>query len=199
MSHRRRSGRKGYSTRAFGSAVRSIVNKQSETKHVTVEDASDGIVTTAGTRLPLFLVGGGTGDHDRIGNRIRLTAIHVKVNIVHLLATGAPLPVRVLIFKRKDSFNVANPLVTLPALLDPDIGITKLDRFAYLNPQTINSPSQMVVRYSKRFSSGGQLVEYTGAGNTDVQTGMWYLLLQSVNDGATLRCQYRLDVFYKDV
>lgn len=198
---RRRRRRKRQSTRAFGAAVRSVLNSQSETKWVDRSIEAFPLTATAGTQSSIFQIAVGNGFSERIGNRIRVVAIHIDVLIDNLSAN--PYNLRQVLYKRKGPYNVAIPVVTNVAeYIDPDVFVTKKDQLNNLLPLGAGPRSTVRFTYHKRWpaGSGGQLVEYFGNGATQATSGFWQLWTATSNvTAADLSMHYRYRVFFKDV
>lgn len=196
---RRRGKRRRPSSRAFGSAVRKILNAQVETKRIIFAQ-TDQFLTNAGRMLNVFNIGEGSGDSQRVGDRIKLMAIHIEIRFLNTSATGL-YPIRAVLFKRKGPYDGTQPAIaTLNFPLDPNEFVTKKDSYFFVTPASASS-ARGSFDYHKRWGSGtgGQLVQYTGGNGTDMNSGAWQIYLDTTNTAAAdVLYAVTMEVFYKD-
>lgn len=197
----RRKRKRRTSNRAFGAAVRSIIKSQSETKFVDRAVSGFNLTSTSGAINGIFSIPLGTGQAERIGNQVRLVAVHCDA-VISMVSPAALHALHISVFKRKGSFVGAAPTVAnLVEYLDPDLYVVKKDKYYTLVPTAVILP-QVRFSYHKRWpaSSGGQVVNYNGVGGFDIESGNWQIWFGNSNTTAgDLLLDFRCRVFYKDM
>lgn len=190
------------SKRPFGAAVRGLIKSQSETKwYDQILDDHPLTSTSTGVVQSVFQIPIGTGPNQRIGNRIRIVALHIDAVVVGV-SPAAYYKLRQVLYKRKAALSLFAPGTNLLQYLEPNVYVTKKDVYTRLEPSGGGYSSQARFTYHKRWptSSGGQIVDYNGPGSLDVQSGFWQLWTATDNTSfGDLLMSYRFRVFYKDM
>lgn len=192
MERRRRRG-------TLARRIRTIVTSSQEIKFITF-GSNNFLVSGFPQQLKLTAIGQGVSNGERIGNRIRLKAIHMR-----FIATNTGLTtyetVRIQVYKDKEN----QVIIAAPqaAILDPpDTSryTVKFDKLQLLAPQSAGGggvPQHWSFHHS--FPGAGTLVEYDGpTGLTDHTAGAWNLYAQSSSAVFTIGFVVSYSLYYTD-
>lgn len=182
-------------TRGFSGRVRRCLSSDSELKYVSVVLGSLNLKTPV-TLLPVFLIEEGLNRQQRVGNRIMLRRIRLRV--LYNNTNGSQYRVRHMVYRNKGDQLVVDPLGgNLLGLANPDRFLIKKDNISNVTAVT-GSQSQGFFSYEKMMN---QVVQYDGPSGLDVVQGMWYLYSTS-SAGADVNSvfgTYHLEAWYHDL
>lgn len=193
----------------MNSRVREVLATQSETKIISV--GATVTVGTAGGQIFLCAIPGGSNSRQRIGNRIRLAGIHLRLTLTSTLAAGGPAQAFRLIIYRRKSGPYAEWVDDNPLLnpLDPFGGahvfaVVPRTRFSvqrdYLTTFGVQGEATASRDYNihLRWPHGtGPVVSYTGVGENDGGFGGYYLGMVAHLGG--LSGVVLIETFFKDI
>lgn len=181
----------------MGRVVRSIVAQQIETKRYEEGLTVGGI--TGSTVYPVFSLAEGTGQDERVGQRVKLTGIHMTFGFV-CMSPDVTL-VRVVVYRTSSLYNAASfPLTNIINNADRDLFQVKMDRQFYLTPTLVDGSTRVFsFHWRARAGSGGSAVVYDGNTFNSTVRGQWYTQVLFSN-GSTIAPSMNLqrEVFFKD-
>lgn len=183
----------------FGRRVRNIVNRSSETKFARVTIAGN-LTIAANVALILISINQGLAVDERIGNKIRLSAIHARVIVTNPTPNQYAV-VRCQIYKDKEGGITATPpQATINQMPDTSRFVVKFDKWVNLAPVLVGGQATIVNwSYHHLFPGTGQLVEFDGPLLTDATKGGWFLHLQTDTPAdLALDMKISLAVYFKD-
>lgn len=180
----------------FARRVRSVFNKQVETKWAVYHQSNS--IDVNGAVYPLMSFQQGADQGQRIGNRIRISSIHIDCHWLNNDVTTAHF-VRFCVYKLHTPHD-SNPPFAENAAISPDALIVKKYDSCWMTPNT-GGPATKKMSFHKRFGNGGSPeVRYSAATGPTSIAGEWYLILYSSATAGTTPVVSSLDIqiFYKD-
>ncbi len=202
MHRRPKRAHRAVSSRAFGKAVRGLINREIETKQrrFSFNNLTPFAGVGNGLVLDVAQIDLGSDKFSRVGNRIRIVGIHIAFRAFST-DRARWIQVRSAVFVRKGRYSTDQPLPPAPNVgipVDPGDITQKRNSFRVLQPSP-NANSQMSWDYIMSTRPGGSLVTYDGATFTSIIQGHWIVCVTTDAAGTgDLVVNVIMDVFYKN-
>lgn len=188
--------RKRRKTRKVSKAVRSYVHRtiksKAETKFLLLH--GDNFTWNASNPLKLDLLGIGQGvdQNQRIGNRIQLTSVSVRLQAI----TDDTSYVRCFLAWVRDGDLSATVTLGLTSAIDFDQFIIKWDSKKPMELPGMNTDS---VWFNRKFLRTKKTIHYDSAVGTSFQGHNLILQLYNGSSSVNIGLNYEVRVFYKDL
>lgn len=199
----RRTYGKRNSTRAIASralrVARSVTKKIEYDHKIT---AGSGAVSTTGTVFPLHLIPQGTGDSERIGDKITVRNILGRVSFI-MNSSATNTLFRFIIFQDKQQVGDTSPGIsdvlatssTLSSLNTNAAGRFKVIKNWFFQMDSVKGATKTIQFYKKVNTN----LRFNGTLNSDIQKNGLYVLLLSDQGTNTPTVYYNFKIGYADI